>query len=515
MRSLLPRSFPALIVSGILILLPGNFLFAFAFIFAGATNLDIIAHPMGYTGVGGVINISVGIDPTSVNAADMVGPTLNVITTFNNLTPTNGNLLLGASNNIPLNSQYDFESVLLHEMGHSLGLAHCNAATESLLTGNDRNYTKATSGANGTFDIDPGADAIIGSADDVRGDDENLNWFRISNNDPFTIPATVDITTYSRDLADLPGGDLFSSNADRTVGAALGYANSEAVMQQATFNDEAQRTLGHDDVAGLMLAMAGVDGIAGTGDDYTFNLTYAGLTTAADMVIDFDNGQTGFAVSSSNGTFINATHIRITATSLYFNDGFNWFFNSSPLPVELISFEAHDENGHAHLIWETAHESGHDYFEIERSIDGQSWQSAGTVKSANSASGSSYDFVDRNYGQYGNEILYQIRFVDLDGAVSMSPIRTLSYVSPVVASLSLSPNPLTVASELRLELPYDVLITWQLHSIDGKRIHKATVPGKKGLNALAVGQQLSLVPGVYLLKVQYGDQLQVLKLVQQ
>ncbi|RMG57903.1 MAG: hypothetical protein D6722_24220 [Bacteroidetes bacterium] len=129
-------------------------------------------------------------------------------------------------------------------MGHSLGLAHVNLATESgLPAGPDRNYTKSTDGINNTFDITIGGDALRGSADDIRGDDVNLHYFRMADNDPFGLAATVDATTYSRDLANLPGGDLFATNADRDVATALGYPNTEAVMQQGAFYDEDQRTL--------------------------------------------------------------------------------------------------------------------------------------------------------------------------------------------------------------------------------------------------------------------------------
>ena len=303
------------------------------YIFAGYANgLNLITHPQGYIGTGGTLNVTVGIDPTSANAAAMVTSVENIVNTINGLSPTTGNLVLGGSNNIPA-AAVDFESVALHEVLHSVGLGHVNLASESGLAGADQNYTKSTDGTDdgantpGDYDLDDGADNVIGSGDDVRGDDVNLHWFRVANNNPFTIAGTVDSTTYSRDTANLPVGHTFVANADRTVSGLLGAPNTEAVMQQGSFFDEAQRTLTHDDVATLRYAMAGLDEMAGTADDYTLALSYAGLTTSANIVLDFDNTQTGFAVSISGGQYINASHVRVTTTAVYFNTGYNWFFN--------------------------------------------------------------------------------------------------------------------------------------------------------------------------------------------
>ena len=303
-------------------------LYSWAYIFAGDRwGTDVVAHPPGYRGDGGTVRVTVGIDPTSPHAREMVPSVRNIVATFNGLRPTTGNLVLGAGNNVPAN-YIDFESVALHEVGHALGLAHPNAATESGLFEEEQDYTKATTGSNGRFDLDPGADAVIGSSDDVRGDDVNLHWFRRSNNNPFTIAGTVDSTSYTRATADLPAGHRFAANADQTVGSRLGVANTEAVMQQGTGVDEAQRTLGHDDVAGLRYAMSGVDGRVGTADDYAFVLEYAGLDAGADIVIKFDDRRSGFAVAETRA-LVGGGQAFIVESKVYFNDSFNWFFNGA------------------------------------------------------------------------------------------------------------------------------------------------------------------------------------------
>jgi hypothetical protein len=126
------------------------------------------------------------------------------------------------------------------------------------------------------------------------------------------------------------------------VAEHLGYGDTtEAVMHQGIFNREARRSLSHDDVAGIRYAMSGVNEIAGDADDYTFTLTYAGMVGAggADIVIQFDNSQTGFAVAFTDGQFVGPDHIAITTSNIYFSDAnVTWFFNqvsSVPEPGSL------------------------------------------------------------------------------------------------------------------------------------------------------------------------------------
>jgi len=306
-----------------------------AFLFAGETyGIEIVTHPTGYDGTGGPLGVSVCIDPEATDAATMETPVQNAVNTFNARMPRTGNVLLGSSNDVPA-GRFDFESVMLHELGHCLGLSHPNLGSESGLSGSNTDFTRSTDGANEGFDLDVGADARIGSADDVRPDDVGLNYFRMSNNDPFSLAETVDATTYSRAAADLPGTDLFASGASREIAADLGLSDTEAVMHQGQYSDEAQRDLGHDDVATLRYAESGLDEAAGTADDYSLTLEYAGLTGDCDIVIE-SRSSGSFARCSVGGTFRSATHLSITTALLTYNTSYNWHFNEVPnAPAEV------------------------------------------------------------------------------------------------------------------------------------------------------------------------------------
>ncbi len=298
-------------------------LWAGAYIFAENYGVNIILHPTGYTGNGGVVNLGVCISPSSLNAQQLVIPVRNNISVWNELQPIANNVQAGVVNGI------DAESVLLHEMGHCIGLAHVNAASESGLS--DDNYTKATKGANDAFDVNNGPDNIAGSFDDIRGDDVNLHWFNPAN-DPFQLPihTPVDTTQYQRDTAFLPPGDSFAQNASRALAPAMGYPSSEAVMQQGTYYGETQRELLSDDASTIMLAASGVDERAGTSDDYQIVLSYEGITTGSncDITVIMENLDGGLAYCSVGGSYINADHIRITTASMHLGTGYTYFFNT-------------------------------------------------------------------------------------------------------------------------------------------------------------------------------------------
>lgn len=306
-----------------------------AYISSSGTFVDRITHPSGYDGTGGTLVVEVCISPNSEAQSEMLVSLENAIFNWNQLTSASPNLFLGGSNDIP-SGTVDFESTLVHEIGHCIGLAHPNAATESGLPNADRNYTKADDGPNGVFDLDPGADGIKGSADDLRGDDINLHWFNPDNN-PFVLFEPVDASNYSVDPANLPAGDSFPANADRDVGAALGFPNTEAVMQQGAFFDEDQRQLAVDDVMMIRFAQAGLDEIEGTADDYQLQLVYGGVQNGCDITVQVTG--TSFAFCSVPTSTISGNH-RVVGPGAFVQmeslSTRDWYFNQTRVGPEEI-----------------------------------------------------------------------------------------------------------------------------------------------------------------------------------
>jgi hypothetical protein len=347
-RSRLPANALAL---GIFALTCASSAGAGAFLGFGQNNPNFVVHPSGYNGAAGELNVTVCLDQTALPASgNPVQAIRNAVARFNRFEGSTGNVI---SN--PSGPESDFESVLMHELGHCLGLDHtalgpsetCDATANPFDSPHIyfANSFPATSGGAstcgppiGNFTTDAGVDGVRGTRDDGRGSDVNRIWFHRLTNNPFQTPATVDRTTYSVGLAHLPGGHSFAEIATSFDPCNEGQPNSSALRGQPATQDvmfpvfcsnRLLRELAPNDVNAFRIARAGFNGVQGTGgDDYTVRLVY---TEAQDCMIKVQfNPGAGYAFCQVGGNFVNGgSDLRISTGTTQFERGIEWVFNQT------------------------------------------------------------------------------------------------------------------------------------------------------------------------------------------
>ncbi|MEL5996504.1 T9SS type A sorting domain-containing protein [Hymenobacter segetis] len=142
------------------------------------------------------------------------------------------------------------------------------------------------------------------------------------------------------------------------------------------------------------------------------------------------NSFTGFTTGS-------ATYFALGALNL--NNQANPFSTAvNPLPVELTRFDAAAKPQGIALSWATATEKNSDYFEVQRSADGEIFQRVGSVKGQGTSSNAhEYAFLDGH--PLAGLSYYRLRQVDTDGTSTFSPVATVQMRGEV----AVYPNPST------------------------------------------------------------------------
>ena len=183
--------------------------------------------------------------------------------------------------------------------------------------------------------------------------------------------------------------------------------------------------------------------------DIRFDLTGLGSVTAGDLrlLIDVNNdGLFGDEVPISGATGIGGNLYQFAAvpgTSLTNNSRFTLGTSNStttPLPVTLIFFTAALTDNHSVVLrWATSSEDQSDYFEVQRSTNGTTWQSVKKIAAAGSSTNTiDYNTSDATDGMAG-ALYYRLKEVDRDGNSIFSTIQKLTVGSD--RQLQVFPSP--------------------------------------------------------------------------
>ncbi len=172
------------------------------------------------------------------------------------------------------------------------------------------------------------------------------------------------------------------------------------------------------------------------------NQTRSDIDDSGDLRVAHYTGSEWENIGQDAINFADPGSITIIGVSSFSPFTFGSLSNTvNALPVELLSFIGVQKDFSIDLQWETASENNNDYFEVEKSNDGEVFESIGRVSgNGNSSILKSYSFPD--YSLADGLVYYRLRQVDFDGRFKYSKTIVVKSALQIVNSLpTIYPNP--------------------------------------------------------------------------
>jgi hypothetical protein len=192
---------------------------------------------------------------------------------------------------------------------------------------------------------------------------------------------------------------------------------------------------------------------------------------------------TGFATIYPNGAANHWVQFSVHEFSELWLGGSQW--ESTPLPVSLLYLQAEAVTNYIDVSWATAVEINNNYFAIERSTDGATWDSIGLVLGhGNTTTETDYSYNDLNVIP-DTRYYYRLKQVDYNGNSKLTGV-----VSAIINGSSdfdihgFIPNPATNSTSLVITSSSNIQVHIDFFNIIGQKITGSDYQITKGPNQL-------------------------------
>jgi hypothetical protein len=185
-------------------------------------------------------------------------------------------------------------------------------------------------------------------------------------------------------------------------------------------------------------------------------------------------------------------------------------FNYSILAVRYTNFAAAIYEKGVQLNWTTEYERDNDYFEVERSFDGSSFNTIGLVLDAENAVNNykNYRFKDNAAVLAQKEVIYyRLKQVDKDGKMSYSAIVAIRLKAKEGIKIQTSPNPFTQKFVVGFTATNNTPVIIKFVNTAGQVILTHNAQANKGYNNFTITSVSQLPTGIYIAQVILNNQL--------
>jgi hypothetical protein len=182
----------------------------------------------------------------------------------------------------------------------------------------------------------------------------------------------------------------------------------------------------------------------------------------------------------------------------------NFYIGTSgvtPLPVELLSFDAIPGNNSVQLKWITSSEINNDYFEVERTTNGIDYT---VVVHAKGAGNSNYviEYKEEDTNPLIGISYYRLVQYDFDGTASHSDLVPVNFSTQLASIFNVYPNPLKTNQTLNLffkgKKDQEILVVVR-DQLGREHYSKVLVLPSDEEEVFVIDPVKKLIPGIYLI----------------
>ncbi|MBL0331119.1 MAG: T9SS type A sorting domain-containing protein [Bacteroidetes bacterium] len=240
------------------------------------------------------------------------------------------------------------------------------------------------------------------------------------------------------------------------------------------------------------------------------------LGATSDYVLLYRAGLTGSwtelaTANATPGDRVKFNGINLT-TDGYYTVGTH-DYPVSPLPMQLLNFNAIMNSGKVDITWSTASETNNDFFTVEKSKDGITFEPVITVDGAGNST-SIIDYADVDYSPYTGISYYRLKQTDFNGSFTYSAIVPVNY-SVGDGGMTLFPNPATANEGFNLNISglenQEVLVV--VRDIAGRESFSKVILVTENNQLVAIDSEQTLAAGTYIVVASSNNKIYSQKLI--
>ncbi len=216
-----------------------------------------------------------------------------------------------------------------------------------------------------------------------------------------------------------------------------------------------------------------------------YTIVLSGISAGQTGRIAFRHFVTDAGINGANSDYIGIDNVRY----------------DNLLPVHLVNFSAALQNNKPLLQWSVTNEQQMIGYDIERSIDGISFSTAGFVAAKNTGITTQYNYTDFN--AINGKSFYRLKQKDKDGTITYSEIRSVETIAKNAWKLVNN----TPGAKLQIQLSLSEIspVTIQLFTMAGAEVYRQQYGlMNTGTSTLDIYKYFH-TSGVYFLKVTLGQ----------